>query len=225
MKRLGVMLAVLAFMLGLFPNHAISREKSLKSQLIGTWTLVSWEQTLADGSKNQRFGSNPKGINTFDAKGNFSLIIMRPDLPKISAGDPEKPTAEEAAAIAKGAIAYFGTYTVNEFRQINNSEINCDDVGKPTWSGTETDGNVDQCQGNEIQQPGISAWRQDRGGLEARSVIIGDRIDRHELCPLSSGRADIFRGSRTGNFADWYGSYWRQGTADIGRFWGGLAMT
>jgi len=114
MKRLGVMLAVLAFMLGLFPSQAISREKSLKSQLIGTWTLVSWDQTLADGSKNQRFGSNPKGINTFDAKGNFSLIIMRPDLPKISGGDPEKPTAEEAAAIAKGAIAYYGTYTVSE---------------------------------------------------------------------------------------------------------------
>ena len=72
------------------------------------------EPNLGGRQQKSAFGSNPKGINTFDAKENFSLIIMRPDIPKISAGDPEKPTAEEAAAIAKGAIAYFGTYTVNE---------------------------------------------------------------------------------------------------------------
>ena len=69
---------------------------------------------MKDGSKNHRFGSNPKGVNTYDAKGNFTLIIMRPDLPKIASGDPEKLTPEEAKAIGGGAIAYYGTYTVNE---------------------------------------------------------------------------------------------------------------
>jgi Lipocalin-like domain len=114
MKRLGIMFAVSAFALAILPGSAVSQQKGLKDQIVGTWTLVSWEATRKDGTKNQRFGTNPKGVNTYDANGNFSLIIMRPDLPKIAAGDPEKPTPEEAQAIAKGAIAYYGTYTVNE---------------------------------------------------------------------------------------------------------------
>jgi hypothetical protein len=117
------MFAVLAFALALLPSSAISQPKSLKDQIVGSWSLVSWEQTLKDSSKNHRFGSNPKGINTFDANGNFTLIIMRPDLPKIAAGDPEKPTAEEAQAITKGAIAYYGTYTVNEADKTINLKL------------------------------------------------------------------------------------------------------
>jgi len=114
MKRLGIMIAVSAFALASFSGSAVSQQKSLKDQIVGTWTLVSWEQTLKDGSKNHRFGSSPKGVNTYDANGHFSLIIMRPDLPKIASGDPEKPTPEEGQALARGAIAYYGTYTVNE---------------------------------------------------------------------------------------------------------------
>ena len=124
MKRLGIVFAISAFAFALLPGSAVSQQKSLKDQLVGTWTLVSWEQTRADGSKNHRFGASPKGVNTFDANGNFSLIIMRPDLPKIAAGDPEKPTPEEALAVARGAIAYFGTYTVNEFDKTMNLKIN-----------------------------------------------------------------------------------------------------
>ena len=110
---LGLSTIIALGLLALLPGSAVSQQKTIKDQLVGTWTLVSWELTRADGSRFQRFGANPKGVNTFDANGNFSLIIMRPDLPKIS-GDPMKVTAEEGLAIARGAIAYFGTYTVNE---------------------------------------------------------------------------------------------------------------
>src|SRR5258708_38018771 len=108
MKQLGILFAVSAFALAMLPGSAVSQQKGLKDQIVGTWTLVSWEATGKDGTKNQRFGTNPKGVNTYDANGNFSLIIMRPDLPKIAAGDPEKPTPEEAQAIAKASIAYYG---------------------------------------------------------------------------------------------------------------------
>jgi hypothetical protein len=116
MNRRGILSigAVTALGLGLLPGSAIAQQKSLKDQIVGTWTLVSWEQTRADGSKNHRFGDSPKGVNTFDATGHFTLLIMRPDLPKVAAGDPEKVTPEEGQSIARGAIAYFGTYTVDE---------------------------------------------------------------------------------------------------------------
>jgi hypothetical protein len=113
-RRSVLSIAVITILaIALLPGVAMSRQKSIKSQIVGTWTLVSWEQTRADGTKNYRFGTNPKGINTFDATGHFSLIIMRPDLPKLASSDPEKATPEEAQSIAHGSIAYFGTYTIN----------------------------------------------------------------------------------------------------------------
>ena len=67
-----------------------------------------------DGTKTQRFGANPKGVNNFDANGHFFMMFARPDLPKLASNDPMNPTPEEAKAIAVGSVAYFGTYTVDE---------------------------------------------------------------------------------------------------------------
>ncbi|MGA7734939.1 MAG: lipocalin-like domain-containing protein [Pseudolabrys sp.] len=93
---------------------SFAQQKSLKEQLDGTWTVVSWLETFKDGSKLQRFGPDPKGVNIFTADGHFSIMYARPDLPKIASNDPMKPTPEEANAIMLGSIAYFGTYTVDE---------------------------------------------------------------------------------------------------------------
>src|SRR5215470_19915245 len=113
-RRLFSVSAVIALALALLPNSAVAQQKSLKDQLVGTWTLVSWEQANPDGSKLQRFGANPKGINVFDATGRVFVMYARPDLPKIASGNPSTPTPEEAKAIVGGAIGYFGNYTVNE---------------------------------------------------------------------------------------------------------------
>jgi Lipocalin-like domain len=95
-------------------NSAMTQTKSIKEQLVGTWTLVSWEQTNKDGSKQQDFGPNPKGVASFDANGRFFVMFARPDLPKIASTDRTKVTPQEAQAINVGSIAYFGTYTVDE---------------------------------------------------------------------------------------------------------------
>jgi Lipocalin-like domain len=87
---------------------------SIKDQLVGTWTLVSWEQAQKDGTKQQDFGANPKGIASFDRNGRFFVMFARPDLPKIASTDRTKETPQEAQAINVGSIAYFGTYTVDE---------------------------------------------------------------------------------------------------------------
>ena len=41
---------------------ALGQKQSLKDQLVGTWTLFSWEQRKDDGTKIERYGTNPKGI-------------------------------------------------------------------------------------------------------------------------------------------------------------------
>ncbi len=106
--------AMTALGLALLPGSAIGQKQSLKRQLVGTWALVSWDQTLPDGSKVERFGANPKGEYAFTRNGRFFQMIARPDLPKIASNNAMNPTPEEAKAIAAGSIAYYGTYTVNE---------------------------------------------------------------------------------------------------------------
>jgi hypothetical protein len=59
----------------------------------------------------------------FSPTGRFSLILVRPDLPKIASEDPTKPTAEEAQAIVRGSIAYFGSYTVDEANKILSLQL------------------------------------------------------------------------------------------------------
>ena len=106
--------AAVALGLAVLPASALSQQKSLKDQLVGTWTLTAWEQTRPDGSKLQRFGANPKGIHVFDADGRTYILFSRPDLPKIASNNPSTPTPEEAKGIVNGSIAYYGTYTVDE---------------------------------------------------------------------------------------------------------------
>jgi hypothetical protein len=114
-RRVALPLATLpAVGLALQASPATSQQRSLKDQLVGSWTLVSWVQTNQDGSKYERFGSKPVGVNMFSPDGHFSLIFERPDLPKIASNNPAKPTPEEANAITAGSIAYFGTYAVDE---------------------------------------------------------------------------------------------------------------
>jgi hypothetical protein len=113
-----MMSAIAAFLLALPPGSAVSQTKSLKDQLVGTWTVVSWEQVRPDGSKFHRFGANPKGMQVFDANGNFIVLFARPDLPKLASANPSTPTPEEAKAIVGGAIGYYGTYTVDDAAKV-----------------------------------------------------------------------------------------------------------
>ena len=118
MDRRSILTVGAAAGLGLLPGAARAQQKTLKQQIVGAWTLVSWVQTRSDGSKYQRFGEQPKGTNMFSPTGRFSIIIVQPDLPKIASNDPNKPTAEEAQAIVRGSIAYFGSYTVDEASKV-----------------------------------------------------------------------------------------------------------
>jgi len=100
--------------LALLPGSASAQVKSLKEQLIGTWTVVSWDQVGKDGKNFQRFGANPKGVHVFDANGRFFGMFARSDLPKFKVSDPMQSTADENKAVMEGSIAYFGTYSVDE---------------------------------------------------------------------------------------------------------------
>jgi hypothetical protein len=106
--------AITALGLALATNSSIAQQKSLKDQLVGTWTFVSAIDVHKDGTKTDRWGPNPKGILMFDGNGRYTLMIMRSDLPKFAAKTSDQGTADETKAVLKGLIAHFGTYSVNE---------------------------------------------------------------------------------------------------------------
>jgi hypothetical protein len=104
-------------------SSAFAQQKSIKDQLVGTWEVVSWEQVRPDGSKFHRFGTNPKGVQMFDASGHFAVMFFAPDLPKIASSNPSTPSPEELKLLTGRSIAYYGTYTVDENNKVIDMKI------------------------------------------------------------------------------------------------------
>jgi hypothetical protein len=97
--------------LTLMPGSTVAQQGTLKQQLLGTWTLVSQENTAADGTK-QRI-ANPRGILIFDAGGRYAAVGERGDRPKFKSAS--QPTTEEVAAATRDYFAAnFGTWSVSE---------------------------------------------------------------------------------------------------------------
>lgn len=113
MKRFGFSILSTLATLALIPIGAVAQQKSLKEQLVGTWILVEAVDVAADGSKTNSWGANPKGTYMFDTSGHFTQMLIRSDLPKIP-NRAQGGTPEQNKFIVSGAIAMYGTYSVND---------------------------------------------------------------------------------------------------------------
>lgn len=89
-----------------------------REQIVGAWTLVSVVSETDDGKTGEPFGASPKGIIIFSGEGHFSLFQSRAEIPKITANDRAKATAEEAQRIVSSSIAYYGTYAIDEATKV-----------------------------------------------------------------------------------------------------------
>jgi hypothetical protein len=113
-KSLGV-LSILLLTLGLGIGDSGAQQKTLKEQLVGTWTFISSTGKAPDGSPT--WGANPKGLLIFTDNGSYSSIIVRADVPKFATSNRLQGTPEENKAAVHGAIATFGKYTVDEAKK------------------------------------------------------------------------------------------------------------
>ena len=111
-RRLLFGLSALLALMSLRPRRATAQ--GFKDRLIGAWTLAAVTGERADGTRFEPFGGAPKGIIIFTDDGHFSLFQSSGAVPRIAAKDRAKATAAEATAIVREAIAYYGTYTLNE---------------------------------------------------------------------------------------------------------------
>ena len=96
------------------PLAAQAQTLSVKDGILGAWNFISVVSQSDDGTRGEPFGATPKGIMIFSADGRFSLFQSSPNVPRLAANDRARATPEEAMAVVRESIAYFGIYTVNE---------------------------------------------------------------------------------------------------------------
>jgi hypothetical protein len=120
-------------------------------RLVGTWTLVSSDQVRPDGTKLRQFGSDPKGINVFDANGRVFVMIASADNLQIASNSRSQTNSEEDGLIVE-SIAYYGTYTVNEdVTDVTVISLHLDASTFPNQVGTDQKRTITSLTANELK--------------------------------------------------------------------------
>ena len=109
MKSAFILLAVVLCSPGVLGQS----ESEIRDRIVGTWKLVSAEQTLKDGTTRPypRFGAKGKGFLMYQRDGYMCADLVNPDRPKWT--DTAHPTPEEKLAAADGTFAYCGRYEID----------------------------------------------------------------------------------------------------------------
>jgi hypothetical protein len=141
--------------LGFLPAVAIA-QPTLKQQLIGSWDQVVSEVTKPDGTKSLPFGEKPNGILIFTDDGRFVQVHVASGLPKVAANNRTAGTDDENKAIVGGSIALFGTYAVDEDKELVTFTVKASTF--PNWDGAVQPRKIVLLNANEFinENPGGS---------------------------------------------------------------------
>src|SRR5262245_52067853 len=89
----------------LLVDTAAAQQKTLKEQLVGTWTLFSFESFDEKGTKVPNMeGPDLKGLLIFTENGRISVQMIT-EIPKIASKDRLKTTSAEEKAVAHGILS------------------------------------------------------------------------------------------------------------------------
>jgi len=88
-------------------------ELDIRDRLVGTWKLVSTEQTMNDGTTQPfaAFGPYAHGFLIYQRDGYMCAVLINPDRQKLA--DPAHATVEEKLAAADSTFFYCGRYQID----------------------------------------------------------------------------------------------------------------
>jgi len=154
----AVRMLATAFALGVIASAAVAQPaKTLRDQLVGTWSFVIAEITTADGKKTLPFGDKPKGMLIFTADGHFSQVHVAGDLPKIASNNRLAGTDADNKAIVHGSLSLFGTYVVDEDKKTVTFKI--DGSTFPNLAGVAQTRTIDLLTADEFRNTNPAASR------------------------------------------------------------------
>ena len=111
MKSPLACLALALLALGQVKQTQTAQDRNL---IVGAWSLSSYELRLKpSGTITTPFGTRPVGRILYEANGQMSAQLMRPETTAFASDDPLGATDQEAASAWRNYIGYWGTYTID----------------------------------------------------------------------------------------------------------------
>jgi hypothetical protein len=88
-------------------------ESEVRDRIVGTWKLVSTEETLKGGTTRPfpAFGPHGTGFLMYQRDGYMCAVLTNPDRFKLA--DPAHATPDEKVADADGTFSYCGRYEID----------------------------------------------------------------------------------------------------------------
>ena len=127
--------AIAVLVLAFGPGSTVAQQKSLKEQLVGSWTYASADTVRPDGSRVPTWGSNPAGLWMFGSDGRYMSLTGRTGVLRFASNSRTTGTPEENKAAVQGSISQFGRYTINEAE--HTLTLNIEYSSYPNWTGTQ----------------------------------------------------------------------------------------
>lgn len=109
--------SIFIFLVILLTLTPLAAEAQVHDSLVGTWNLVSYEDTPDKGHAEFPWGKQPSGILIYDDTGHMAVQLQRtPVDASIAKKDPSKLTNADKLKLLGAYSAYFGTYSVDWVR-------------------------------------------------------------------------------------------------------------
>jgi len=143
--------------------------QSLKEQLLGTWTLVSWIRVVGDVEGPAFLGRDAVGQIMFAPDGHMCFNAMRRNRSQFGSRDFQGGTPEEKIAAYDSYTGYCGGYEINE--QERSVVFRLELSSYPNFTGT-TQKRFAEVAGNRLR---ISTPPTPSEGRQIVFVVVWER--------------------------------------------------
>jgi len=93
--------------------------------LVGTWKLVSFEETAPDGHREEPYGPDPVGMLIYTETGHMCVQVMRRDRPPLPEVAFEEISANHIKEAVAGFTGFCGRYQIDADNQVVIHHVDC----------------------------------------------------------------------------------------------------
>jgi hypothetical protein len=108
-------------------------QPTISEQIVGAWSLVSYEVRAADEIVQHPLGADAVGLLIYGPHRHMTVQIMASDRQRWRAQSEGSQRLSELAAAAEGYLAYAGTYEVDEAARTVTHHVELSLI--PNWVG------------------------------------------------------------------------------------------